>query len=123
MKASRRRVAIDRIRIAGGMLTILLLAGCGGGNTKPSDPGNNPPGGVPTYTADVAPIIEAGCTCHQPGGIKYSTVPLDTYARVFARRDRVKQRAGVEGSMPPTGALPQSKRQTIIAWVDGGAPE
>ncbi len=52
----------------------------------------------------------------------FATAPLDTYEHVIARKEKVKQRAGVEGSMPPTGPLPQSQRQTIIAWVDGGAP-
>ncbi len=122
MKPGKKHVAVERTILAGGVLAVLFLAGCGG-STKPKDTSGDPPGDTPTYTADVGPIIEVGCTCHQPGGIKYASVPLDTYARVFARRALIKQRAGVEGSMPPTGALPQAKRETIIAWVDGGAPE
>ena len=104
-------------------LASALIAGCGGdsGDKPPTDPG--PGDEIPTYTTDIKPIITPGCSCHQEGGIKYSTVPLDTYARVYAKRDRVKQRTGVEGSMPPAGALPSDQRQTIIAWVDGGAPE
>lgn len=105
------------------LVAAFLIGGCGDDGSKPNDDNNDPPDETPTYTADVRPILLEGCGCHQPGGPKFSTVPLDTYANVFARRERVKARAGVEGTMPPTGALPQGSRQTIIAWVEGGGPQ
>lgn len=105
------------------LLGLLVAAGCGeDGGSKPNDenPNDDNP---PTYTADIQPILQENCGCHHPGGPKHGTVPLDTYANVFQRRARVKERAGVEGSMPPTGPLQQGLRQTIIAWVDAGAPQ
>jgi len=105
------------------ILGFAFLSGCGSdGGTKAKDQNTNG-NSAPTYTQDVRPILENGCTCHQSGGVKFADVPLDTYAHVFAKKDRVKTRAGVEGTMPPTGSLPEAERQTIIAWVDGGAPE
>lgn len=112
-----------RLSLPIALLAAILIGGCGeDGGSKPDDDNGDPPD-TPTYTVNVRPIIVEGCTCHQPGGIMHSTVPLDTYANVFARKERVKARAGVEGTMPPTGPLPQGSRQTIIAWVEGGAPE
>jgi hypothetical protein len=100
---------------------LLLLAGCGtDGGERPPLNGNG--GETPTYAEGIAPILSAGCSCHQPGGAEYSRVRLDTYQRVYVLRDRVQLRAGVQGSMPPTGALPQAQRQTIIAWYEGGSP-
>ena len=100
----------------------IVVWGCGkDGGAKPNN--ENPTDGTPTYTTDIAPILEANCNCHFTGGSHYSVTPLDTYANVYARRELVKQRAGVAGTMPPTGPLPQNQRETIIAWVDGGAPE
>ncbi len=75
MKPGKKPDTVEWMILAGCALAVLLLAGCGGSSTKPKDTNGNPPGNVPTYTADVGPLIEAGCTCHQPGGIKYASCP------------------------------------------------
>ncbi len=114
-----------RFSLGCAVLAATLLCGCGedGGQRPDITGGDDEPPENPTYTADVRPIIAANCGCHQPGGIMHATAPLDSYANVFARRQLVKTRAGVAGTMPPTGPLPPVQRQTIIAWVDRGAPE
>lgn len=99
----------------------LIIVGCGedgGTNPDPQDPAD-----PPTYTTDIEPILRANCSCHQPGGSLYGSTPLDTYANVFERRELVKEYAGVTGTMPPAGPLPQEQRDLIIEWVDEGAPE
>lgn len=104
--------------------SIGFLAGCGSdGGNKVTDPGDGNPPQTPSYTTDVRPIMQAGCSCHQPGGQMHGNVPLDTYQRAFQRRSTIKQKVFVERSMPPGGGISDQQRETIRAWVDGGAPE
>jgi hypothetical protein len=88
----------------------------------------------PTFTKDVAPILQRSCqTCHRPGSI--APMSLLTYedARPWARaiRTQVAKRA-----MPPwfvdknvgiqeftdDRSLSDKDLNTIVKWVDAGAP-
>ena len=86
----------------------------------------------PTFAKDVAPILYKNCVeCHRPNAM--APMSLVTYddARPWARA--VKQKV-VAREMPPWGADPaigkfsndvslkQADIDTIVAWVDGGAP-
>jgi mono/diheme cytochrome c family protein len=88
---------------------------------------------APTFTKDVAPIMFANCaTCHRPGEI--GPMPLLSYeqARPWAKAIRKKV---VSGEMPPWSADPhfgkfkndrrlsQQQVDTIVKWVDAGAPK
>jgi hypothetical protein len=89
----------------------------------------------PTFSKDVAPILQAKCqSCHEPGSI--APMALITYqdARPWARsiRDRVSRR-----QMPPWHidrsvgvqkfkndmSLSDEQVATIVRWVDQGAPQ
>ncbi|MGQ0732597.1 MAG: thiol-disulfide isomerase [Acidobacteriota bacterium] len=85
-----------------------------------------------TFTKDVAPILYKNCTeCHRPS--MFAPMSLMTYedARPWARA--IKQRV-VAREMPPWHADPahgtfkndpslsQKDIDTIVAWVDAGAP-
>ena len=87
-----------------------------------------------TYTRDVAPILQQKCQqCHQPGSI--APMSLLTYedAKKYSRRIRTKVS---ERLMPPwhidrtvgiqqfknDGSLSDAQVQTIVDWVDAGAP-
>jgi hypothetical protein len=89
----------------------------------------------PTFSKDVAPILQAKCqSCHEPGSI--APMPLLTYqdTRPWARsiRDRVSRR-----QMPPWHidrsvgvqkfkndmSLTDAQVDTIVRWVDQGAPQ
>jgi mono/diheme cytochrome c family protein len=88
---------------------------------------------APTFARDVAPILYKNCvSCHRPG--EMGPMSLITYgdARPWAKsiRERVVSR-----SMPPWFADPhygtfsndpslsQKDIDTIVAWVNGGAPQ
>jgi len=88
---------------------------------------------APTFSKDVAPIVFNHCAaCHRPGEI--GPMPLLSYndARPWAKAIR---KVVATGKMPPWGADPhygkfvndvslsQKQIDTIVAWVDAGAPE
>lgn len=95
---------------------------------------------APTFYADALPVFAENCVaCHQPDGpdVGGITAPMSLASYGDARRwaSRVK-RAVESGSMPPWGAheqhrgtfkgeryLDRSEKETIVAWVDAGAPE
>ncbi len=86
-----------------------------------------------TFSKDVAPIFNTSCVeCHRP--TMFAPMSLMTFddARPWARS--IKQRV-VSRAMPPWGADPahgtfkndpsltQKQIDTIVAWVDAGAPK
>jgi hypothetical protein len=90
---------------------------------------------TPTFSKDIAPILQNKCQqCHQPNSI--APMSLITYeeARPWARS--IKQRVAAR-QMPPWHidpsvgvqkfkndmSLSQQQIDTIVAWVDGGAPQ
>ena len=87
-----------------------------------------------TFAKDVAPIFQAKCqSCHQPNSI--APMSLITYqdARPWARsiRDRVSTRQMPPWHIDPSVgvqkfkndmSLTQEQIETVIAWVDAGAP-
>jgi len=88
---------------------------------------------APTFHADVEPVLQRRCqTCHRPGDI--APMSLITYAEVRpwakAIRAAVSQKKmppwfadpahGVYGNDP---SLSESELETVIGWVDAGAPE
>ena len=88
--------------------------------------------GVPTFAADVAPILYDNCVaCHRPNHL--APMSLITYddVRPWARAVKTKV---VSREMPPWGAdssvraykndasLSPEEIDVIAAWVDGGAP-
>src|SRR3979490_2167840 len=88
---------------------------------------------APTFTRDVAPIFNKSCVeCHRP--TMFAPMSLTTFdeARPWARS--IKQGV-VSRVMPPWGADPahgtfkndprltEKEIETIVAWVDAGAPK
>ena len=119
------RVRLFRIcGSAAGLFAILAFGVSASGPASPSV----------SFTKDVAPILYNRCIeCHRPGEI--APMSLVTYqdARPWAKS--IKQRV-VERSMPPWSAdsrhagkftndpsLSQKEVDTIVAWVNGGAPK
>ena len=92
------------------------------------------PATVPTFTKDVAPIVFNSCAaCHRAGEVAPMTLTSYDDVRPWAKviKNKVLSR-----EMPPWGADPahslkmrndrsltQAQVDTIVAWVDGGAPK
>ena len=87
-----------------------------------------------TFTRDVAPIIFEKCAaCHRPGEVAPMTLLSYQDVRPWAKVIKSKVLAR---EMPPWGAEPAHSLKmrndrtlsteqidTIVAWVDGGAPK
>jgi Copper type II ascorbate-dependent monooxygenase, C-terminal domain len=88
-----------------------------------------------TFTKDVAPIILNKCAnCHRPGEV--APMPLTTYQEVRPWSKAIREEV-LERTMPPWFADPhtstlkfrndrrlsQKEIDTIVAWVDAGAPK
>ena len=87
----------------------------------------------PTFTKDVAPILQKNCqTCHRPG--EGGPFPLLTYDQTRPMAPSIK-RVVQQKIMPPWFADPQyghfandrslsaNEISTLVAWVNAGAPE
>ncbi|HTA43539.1 MAG TPA: hypothetical protein VK789_13885 [Bryobacteraceae bacterium] len=88
---------------------------------------------TPTFNKDVLPILETNCQqCHRPGEIAPMSLLTYTDARPWAKAMKA---AVVSQKMPPWFADPkvghfandrrlsEAQIHTLVAWVDGGAPE
>ena len=88
---------------------------------------------TPTFNQDVAPILFNSCvTCHSPGQVAPMSLRSYEAARPWARAIKAKV---VAREMPPWRADPrfgvfrnaytltQAQIDTLVAWVDHGAPE
>ena len=92
----------------------------------PNDQPDECPPDTPSWSADggVAAIFAARCaSCHAAGGAE-ATVPLDTYATVFARRTTVLSQV-LHCLMPPpdAGQLTAPERAEVLDWLVCDAPE
>jgi hypothetical protein len=98
---------------------------------QPARPAQEP--GVPTFSKDVAPILHRHCAgCHRQG--EMAPMPLLTYAEARPYARAIRERVEL-GAMPPwhaeapqgtfrnERALPPGEKETLIRWVNGGAPE
>lgn len=76
-----------------------------------------------TYTA-VKSILAGKCNtagCHNAASAAGSAV-LETYDQAKALAPRIKQRALVDKTMPPGGALSASEIATLTCWINSGTP-
>src|SRR5450432_2407381 len=91
------------------------------------------PATVPSYTKNIAPILQAHCQeCHRPGEAAPFSLLTYEQARPWAKAMKA---ATIQRKMPPWFADPRygkfsndhSLRQedidTLAAWVDAGAPQ
>jgi hypothetical protein len=109
-----------------GALAVIAVAGSAAAASAQS---------APTFTKDVAPILQKKCeACHRPDSIAPMSLVTYQQARPWARS--IKARV-VEHSMPPfqidrtvgvtkfknDESLSDDELQTIVKWVDAGAPQ
>ncbi len=81
-------------------------------------------GSAKSFAVDVDPIIQSSCAassgCHGSGS-SAGPGPLLTYTQVFNARSSIRS-AVTSGSMPLNGGLSVTQKNSIIFWIDSGAP-
>jgi mono/diheme cytochrome c family protein len=111
---------------SGALILVLAIAAASGTTTKAAD-------APPTYTKDVLPILQKNCqSCHRPGQIGPFSLLSYESTRPWARSIKAKV---ASRQMPPWFADPahgtwandrslsQTQIDTVVAWVDAGAPQ
>ncbi len=76
-----------------------------------------------TY-AKVQSILSTKCStsrCHSAAAARGGTV-LETYDQAKAKAERIKQRALVEKTMPPSAPLSTNDIAVLQCWFDAGMP-
>jgi hypothetical protein len=113
--------------LAAATLGVILLAASAGAQTTAAN--------GPTFSKDIAPIFQAKCQeCHQPNSIAPMSLITFAEARPWARsiKQRVAQRQMPPWHIDPSVgvqkfkndmSLSQKQIDTIVAWVDAGAPQ
>jgi uncharacterized membrane protein len=78
------------------------------------------------FSVDVSPIVSTKCAiagCHNAATGAGSAV-LTNHAEISAKAARIKDRAVVQKSMPPSGfpALTDAELNKLRCWIESGAP-
>ena len=117
------------------MRRVLTAATLGGGILLAAAASAQTPVSAPTFSKDIAPIFQAKCQeCHQPNSIAPMSLITFAEARPWARsiKQRVSQRQMPPWHIDPSVgvqkfkndmSLSQKQIDTIVAWVDAGAPQ
>jgi hypothetical protein len=128
-RSRRRTILITAMVLAVGF-GVGLPTGCGHDkeppppvDTCPNDVPATCPSPVPSYAADVAPVIQLRCGgCHTAGGIE-AFRPFDTYEQVLTYRLGMLYQLS-QCLMPPFDQ-PQptaAERQIIFGWIKCDSP-
>lgn len=75
------------------------------------------------YAANISPIIQASCAiagCHAAGSTN-GPGPLTSYTEISNAKARIRT-AVSSGLMPQGSSLSTAQKNSIICWIDGGAP-
>ena len=116
------------------LASFLLIASCsksggdGGGGSSTGGGGGGTTvdctGIASAFAANVNPIIQSTCatdaTCHGAGSAN-GPGPLLTYAQISGAAPLIKP-AVANGTMPKIGTLTTAQKNSIICWVNSGAP-
>lgn len=77
------------------------------------------------FAADVSPIIESKCatnsSCHGSGSGNGPGALLN-YTAIFNARVQIRTAVST-GIMPKTGSITTAQKNSILCWIDSGAPE
>jgi hypothetical protein len=106
------------------IVSVFIVISCsksgttGGGNTLDCNTVTNK-----AFAADINPIFQSFCNvpgCHAAGSTN-GPGPLTTYSEFFNARTLIRP-AISSGRMPQSGTLSSSQKNSILCWIDGGAP-
>lgn len=114
--------------LAGALAAIAACAACTApaSTSEPSCPSDLPscPSAPPSYSTQVAPIIEHRClTCHGTNGIAAAKHDFTTYDVVYSQRSAILNQV-YSCSMPPGHAEPLAaqERAELLEWLVCHAP-
>ena len=115
-----------RKKIAGSFIAILFaISGCYYDKEELLYPGGNSCQTSATkFAAHVNPIIQSKCAttpdCHAAGSSN-SGGALTDYNKIKNMSAVIRGQV-ISGLMPKTGSLSAAEKQSIICWIDSGAP-
>ena len=124
------RIDFDRVGLLGVFMTLSVAVG-----SLPAATTTDAPSAAPTFTKDVAPILQRSCeNCHRPGQI--GPFSMLTYEETRPWAKAIRQQV-VQRNMPPwyidkniglhdfknDVSLSDKEIATISKWVDAGAPK
>ena len=75
------------------------------------------------FAADVSPIIQSTCAitgCHEAGSLN-GPGGLTNYTQISTASSSI-QSAVSTGRMPKSGSLSTSQKNSILCWIQSGAP-
>ncbi|MEO8416390.1 MAG: hypothetical protein ABI472_22195 [Ginsengibacter sp.] len=75
------------------------------------------------FSIDVFPIIRNKCAtvgCHDVISAAGGTI-LETYAQIYAKASRIRQRCIIDKTMPPGGTLTTSEIAVLSCWISSGS--
>ncbi len=75
------------------------------------------------FAADINPVIQTNCNisgCHATGSFN-GPGPLTNYAQISTAAAPIRSAVSA-GRMPKNSSLPTSQKNSILCWIDGGAP-
>ena len=103
------------------LIVIILLNAC----SKDPDGGGmvNCNGVATSFSVNVNPLIQSFCnqpSCHHTGSTN-GPGALTNYSQVFNARADIRTQVQ-SGLMPENTTLTTAQKNTIICWIDAGAP-
>lgn len=82
-------------------------------------------GATKLFATEVNPIIQSSCAtnagCHGSGS-NNGPGELLRYAQILSARSAIRT-AIISGRMPQGGSLTTAQKNSIICWIDNGAPD
>lgn len=102
-------------------ISLVVITSCKKTSTTSYSPDCS--GATKTFSGDAKPLIQTYCAsagCHNSGS-NQGCGPLTTYAEVYASKSSVRASI-VSGSMPRGTTLADAQKNSIVCWIDSGAP-
>jgi len=103
---------------------VLVASGCYYDKEELLYPGGSNCQGAASKFSQVNPIIQTKCSfsssCHATGTSNIGG-PLTTYDQIKNKAAQIKLQVQT-GLMPQTGSLTAAELQSIVCWVESGAP-
>jgi mono/diheme cytochrome c family protein len=109
--------SFDKLAKGAHTVTVKTTAGCTASASVSIAEQSATPG--PTFSA-VKALMAAKCvSCHNPAG-QQPNPNWTVDCNIVNNANAIKTRAVDQGTMPPTGALAQSDKDIITAWINAG---